>query len=391
LTKTIEELAQIEISQVLTRKESYFQPSDTSSKALGYLKDTGNYEAAVASGNKVGIITVRSLLGVDQPQTTKVESIWDQIGAAQPEDSILVIADIMLSNNVRALPVIKNDEVVGIISQMDIIHEMSKVVELRKISCKNIMQKQIISMNPNEGIAQARRKMLDKGISHIPILNNGKIKGLVTAGQIVHSFITPASKTTRGDRAGEKISRFPGQVNAIMDEQPFTLKNNSSIHDLVNGFTRSQKSACLITDDEENLIGIITPREILKIITSIKPEPKLPVFIVGLTDEDFFEQSIAEEKVRRTVNKSLKIHPDLNEIRIKVKKQSSGGERTRYQLAARALGPSTSFQAKHEGWGLMETFDGLCDALDKTLRRAKKEPQKGPRRGRRRRNPQLKP
>ena len=391
MTKTIEELAQIEISQILSRKESIFDPSDTSSKALGYLKDTGNYEVAVASGNKVGIITVRSLLGVDQPQMTKIESIWDQIGAAHPEDSIFVIADVMLSNNIRALPVIENGDVVGIVSQMNIIYEMTKVAELRKIPCKDIMQRQLITMSPNEGVAQARRKMLDEGISHIPVINNGKIKGLVTAEQIVHSFITPASKTTRGDRAGEKVSRFPGQVNAIMDEQPFTLNINSNVHDLVHEFNKIQKSACLIIDDEEKLIGIITPREILSIITSLKLEPKLPVFIVGLTDEDFFEQSIAEEKVRRIVSKSLKIYPDLNEIRIKVKKQSTGGERARYQLTARALGPSTSFQAKHEGWGLMETFDGLCDALDKTLRRAKKEPQKGPRRGRKRRNPQLKP
>jgi ribosome-associated translation inhibitor RaiA len=115
----------------------------------------------------------------------------------------------------------------------------------------------------------------------------------------------------------------------------------------------------------------------------------LPVYIVGLTDEDFLERTIAEEKVRRTVAKSLKIHPNINEVRIKVKKQSSGGERIRYQLTARALGPSTSFQARHEGWGLMESIDGLCDILDKTLRRAKNEPQKGPRRGRKRRNPQL--
>jgi len=55
------------------------------------------------------------------------------------------------------------------------------------------------------------------------------------------------------------------------------------------------------------------------------------------------------------------------------------------------MGPNVSFNAENEGWGLTETFDGLCDALDNTLRHAKKKPQKGARRGRRRPNPHLKP
>ena len=90
------------------------------------------------------------------------------------------------------------------------------------------------------------------------------------------------------------------------------------------------------------------------------------------------------------VEKSLKMHP-ITEVSVRVKKQSVKGERTRYQLTARALGPNTQFSASNEDWGLMEAFDGLCDALDKTLRRSKRDRQKGPRRGRRRKNPHLNP
>ena len=82
---------------------------------------------------------------------------------------------------------------------------------------------------------------------------------------------------------------------------------------------------------------------------------------------------------------------EITEIRVLVKSQRRKGERTRYKITARALGPSVSYNVENEGWGLMESFDGLVDALDKSLRRTKKEPQKGTRRGRRRPNPHLKP
>jgi ribosome-associated translation inhibitor RaiA len=143
--------------------------------------------------------------------------------------------------------------------------------------------------------------------------------------------------------------------------------------------------------DEEKIHGIITHRELLTVIQSIMPEEVLPVYIVGIDEEDFFETAVVEDKIRRTVMRSMKIREDITEVSVKVKSQRSKGERTRYIVTARAIGPTVSYNVENKGWGLMETFDGLVAALDKRLRRAKKEPQKGARRGRRRPNPHLKP
>ena len=106
--------------------------------------------------------------------------------------------------------------------------------------------------------------------------------------------------------------------------------------------------------------------------------------------EGFIEKSIVEEKVRRAVEKSVKMHA-ITEVSIRIKKQRTSGERTMYKITARALGPKDSFNAEKEDWGLMETMDGVIVQLAKTMRRAKKPNQKGTRRGRKRPNPHLKP
>jgi ribosome-associated translation inhibitor RaiA len=151
------------------------------------------------------------------------------------------------------------------------------------------------------------------------------------------------------------------------------------------------KSACLMVDDEGVVHGIVTPRELLGLIAGLRVEDEIPVYILGITDEDFFERAVAEDKLRRIVAKNMRIHEGITEVSVRIKKQSTQGERARYRLNARVMGPNVGFNAENEGWGLMETFDGLCDALDNTLRRAKKEPQKGARRGRKRSRPHLKP
>jgi CBS domain-containing protein/ribosome-associated translation inhibitor RaiA len=391
LTKTLVELAETEVRAILHSAGGVFSPGDQVSKVLGYLKDTGRPEAVASKGTRVGVISLRDLLGVDHPGRTKVESIWRQVGTLSPGAAVLDAAAILVEKGVRALPVVEGGEVVGVVSQVDVIDALSDVSSLRNMAAKEYMQNPVITVEHGDGVAQARRKMLDRDISHIPVTREGKLVGMVTSDAIVHTYITPASKTTRGEMVGEKVTRFPGKVSGVMDPHPLTVGTDADMLQVVQGMSRSGKTACLMVDDDRVVHGIVTPKELLGLIAGLRGEEETPVYIMGITDEDFFERAVAEEKLRRIVERSVRIHPGITEVRVKVKKQRKRGERTRYSLTASAVGPSVEFHAENEGWGLMEAFDGLCDALEKTLRRAKKEPQKGARRGRRRPNPNLKP
>ena len=390
MTKTLVELAETEVKTILHSAGGVFSPGDQVSKVLGYLKDTGRPEAVAAKGTRIGVVSLRDLLGVDQPERTKVESIWRQVGTLAPGAAVLDAAAILMEKGVRALPVVEGGEVIGVVSQVDVIDALTVVSGLRNMEAKTYMRSPVITVDHLDGVAQARRIMLDRNISNIPVTRDTGLVGIVTSDIIVHTFITPASKTTRGDVSGRKVTRFPGKVSAIMDSQPQTVGPEANMLQVVQGMSKSRKTACLMVDDDA-VHGIVTPRELLGIIAGLRAEEEIPVYIVGITDEDFFERAVAEDKLRRVVERSMRMHSGITEVRVKVKKQRSRGERTRYSLSASAMGPSVEFHAENEGWGLMEAFDGLCDALEKTLRRAKREPQKGARRGRRRPNPHLKP
>ena len=389
VTKTLEELAQTYLSEIKVSKGSIFDPEDTANKVLGVLRDTNRTEAVATRGERYGVISVRDLLGVDQPEKTKIETIWKQVGTISPNNNVLEAVHFMVMNNVTAIPLVSR-EGASLLSQQNITAAMKDVQGLNSVKAKDIMMSPVVTMSKDAPIAQVRRTMLDKGFSHVPITNNEKLVGIITGEDIVTTFITAASKTTTGERSGEKVRRFPGQVSGFMNTQPVSVTPEASVLDVVTKIDEMGQKYCLLVDEEQRLHGIITHRELLGVIHSLQPEPELPVYILGIDGEDFFEKTVVEEKIRRTVQRSVKMQ-EITEIRVRVKSQRSKGERTRYKITARAIGPSISFNAENEDWGLMETFDGLIDALDNTLRRAKKPPQKGKRRGRRRPNPHLKP
>ena len=374
VTKTLEELAQTNLSDIQVSKGSIFDPEDTASKVLGVLRDTNRTEAVAARGDRYGIISVRGLLGVDQPDNTKIENIWKQVGTISPNNSVMEAVHFMVMNNVTAIPLVSRDEV-SLLSQQDITAAMKDVSWLNSVKAKDIMMSPVVTMNKDTPIAQIRRTMLDNGFSHLPITNQDKIVGIITGEDIVATFITVASKTTTGERSGKKVRRFPGPVSGFMNTQPVIIAPEASVYDVVKKIDEMGQKYCLIVDEEQRLHGIITHRELLGVIHSLRPEPELPVYIVGIDGEDFFEKAVVEDKIRRTVQRTVKMQ-EITEVRVRVKSQRSSGERTRFTVTARAMGPSVSFNVENEGWGLMEAFDGLVDALDKTHLRAKKAPQK---------------
>jgi CBS domain-containing protein/ribosome-associated translation inhibitor RaiA len=371
LSTSLRELAFSEIRGFVQSPVSVFSPDDALSRVLGVLKETDRYEAAVSSDGSVGIITLRDLLDVDQPSKTKVGKVWRSTGSVSLTASLIDVAEILIRNNVRALPVVEGRAVVGIISQVDLITPMCGVDELSGVPAKELIRSPVLSLDTEEKVSFARKLMLRRGISHIPVVEYGRLAGVVTAETIVHTFIIPASRTTYGDRTEEKVPRFPGIVGRVMDPHPLAVGAGASALDVACGFRDQWKSACFLVDGGNRVLGIITPRELISLLLRFRVEDELPVYIMGLSDEDFFERAVAEEKVRRVVRRGMRFRPDITEVSIRIKSSQTRGNRTRYELTARALSPDGQIHAEAGGWDLLEAFDELCDTLGKAIGRSK--------------------
>ncbi len=385
MRKTLEGLAETKIINLHHDPGRIFNPDDTASKVLGYFKETDTYETVATDGEHAGLVTVRDLLSVDQPERTKVRSVWERTGVAIIDNTVQEVVMTLIDNNVRALPLVEGGKIKGITSQVDLLKELRQVNELGQNKARDLMKSPVITIDPETGNDSARRLMLDNNISHLPVTKNGKLKGIVTAEKLVHTFIVPASRMTTGNRSGQMMSGFTGRADEVMDTQTLTVGADANALDVAKEMTRMGKSACLVVDDRDRVKGIITPRELLQPIYDLQGEEEIPVYIVGLSsEEDWFDTTVAENKVLRVVERAQNIFPDLREIRVQIESQNTGGNRTRYEVRAHIYmkkGGETIF-VKQEGWDLLAVFDDLTQALDQKLRNRKQEPEKKPRGGR---------
>lgn len=374
MTKSLDELGRTPISTLLDKRLVLFTPEESVSRVLGELERTGRYEAAVQAGDKVGLITLRHLLNVSQPESTKLVHLWKPLTQVTPDSLLTEVAAELIRINERALPVVEGTKPVGIISQLDIVIAMADSPELGNVPAKDLARTPVTSMNAKEAISKARSTMLDKGFSHIPVTRDGKLVGMVTAQDLIQIFLRSQGRSKQGEKPSENTPKYMGELGGIMDEQPLTAGLDASALEVARSLRDREKSACLLVDPQGTIQGIITPRELLALIARRPLTRELPIQIVGLSKEDFFDRAEAEAKVDRVIKKGMRVHPNISEVSIVIKKTNEGGERNRYEMSARVISATEQINAHGAGYDMLQTFEDMLNTLEREMMRTKGGP-----------------
>ena len=99
---------------------------------------------------------------------------------------------LLAENNIGALPVLNNSmELCGIISERDIIREMSKniVVNFKKSFINSIMTSKVITIDKSKKSEEIMDIMSKNKIRHIPIVEKKVLIGIVSIGDVVKRLL----------------------------------------------------------------------------------------------------------------------------------------------------------------------------------------------------------
>jgi len=126
----------------------------------------------------------------------------NKIYAALPNAPIAEVAKKMKELNVGAIPVCDSqDQPLGIITDRDIV--VRGVVEGldNSSSASDIMSKGLVSVTPDTHIHEAARIMGENQVRRLPVVENGKIVGIVAIGDL-------AVRNIYENEAGEALSNI---------------------------------------------------------------------------------------------------------------------------------------------------------------------------------------
>jgi CBS domain-containing protein/ribosome-associated translation inhibitor RaiA len=353
--------------------------SDSISKAISLLYTSGSYEALVKNGEFLGVVTVRDTLRVMNAERTSVARVLSKPQSISDETPLYDVILSMRDNGSRILPLIQDRSIIGVVRQSSILNKMADCKDLDEFTVEDLMIQNPHTIELNSSASITRNLMLSKGISHLPVVDqDDKLKGIITAKDLVWNFFRPRERVTVGERKGEKERQLKVSIKGIVDKHPLEVSKRIPLSRVVRNMVSQNKSYCLIVQ-EDKPIGILTPRDIIRILADFKPRVEIPLYIFGLEKEDEAQLELAKRKIERIAARGLKMHPDLLEIVVHGKISAPEGNKRKYEIKARAITPKETLAISATGWSLLDVFDITSDKMERRLKQVRGTRNKIPR------------
>ncbi len=107
-----------------------------------------------------------------------------------PGDTVFTALRLMADRNIGAVLVRSNEKLEGIFSERDYAR---KVVLLGKMSretlVSEIMTPRVVSVEPNWTADQCMALMTEKRIRHLPVMEQGRLVGVISIGDVVRAVV----------------------------------------------------------------------------------------------------------------------------------------------------------------------------------------------------------
>jgi len=124
----------------------------------------------------------------------KGTAVW----SVKPDATVFEAIQLMSDKNVGALLVMEGEQLVGLISERD----YTRKVALRGKSSKELKVREILAGNlvtatPAHTVESCLHLMTDHRVRHLPVLEAGKVAGVVSIGDLVNWVISAQDTTIR--------------------------------------------------------------------------------------------------------------------------------------------------------------------------------------------------
>ncbi len=115
---------------------------------------------------------------------------WGSITADESVD-VATVVRIMCDNHVGAAVILGQDGgIVGIVTERDILRQFSeRGALLAELDVRSVMSRKVETASPDTPTQEALQNMTARRFRHLPVVDDGKLLGVVSIGDLVKSML----------------------------------------------------------------------------------------------------------------------------------------------------------------------------------------------------------
>ncbi len=356
--RNLADLRSVKIGELLETRR-LLSEEDRVSRAVGEIRENRTYEVFLRKGRRVAIATVRDLLSVDNPQETRLGTVSYFVPELKANDDLGKVAKLMFEYRLRALPSTTDDNSVQVISAHGVVQLLSKRGTLG-VKASEIMTRGPVTVKEEDSVTKAREIMLRKNFDHLPVMRGNKVSGILTSHHLLLSLL-PAEGVSRQALGGRRRVRFDFPAGRLAEAPVLETGPEADASVVADELLRKKSTYTLVSMWNE-LQGIITLRDLVRLLELGQKGEEVPFYIIGLP-RDPFEAEAGKLKFERMVISLRKSFPTLEEVRAIIKTKEIASDRRRYELSVNVITPRESYSFVEEGYDLPQLFDKLSPEM----------------------------
>lgn len=110
-----------------------------------------------------------------------------------PEEKTVFAFEILMKNKISAMPVIKDDQLIGIVTDTDLGHNL--ILDKYEFGTKveSAMVKDVVCVSSEDSVVDAIKSMFENApgndiINQLPVVDDGKLVGIISDGDIIKAL-----------------------------------------------------------------------------------------------------------------------------------------------------------------------------------------------------------
>lgn len=337
------------------------------SKATEYLEKDPHALLVFDRGLFRGLVREKDLIQFQlRSEKVKISEVMLTIPTVEAGTDLTEVARLLLENDLRVIPVSKDDEIIGIIRDFDLL-ALAGTSEFGEIPVTEVMTKQVVSVPEEETIAKIFNKFREWNVSRVPVVNaSDKVVGIVTAHDLVRELISVRNEKISADTGAASFEVLHATAKEKMMHPVVTVSEGTNLREVIRKMER-RLSSVVVVDKHNRVKGMITIKDLLEPLSVKLVETEYFITVNGRGFDDVDRERIIEEAQDFLAKFQEFLGGGDLHIHIKTHNRQFR-ERILYSVRTRlSTYKGFLFTSSSDGWGLEDAFYRALEKLERQL------------------------
>lgn len=189
---------------------------------------------------------------------TVADVMSKNVATISPDETVISAAKMMSEKRISCLAVMENEQMAGMLTETDMLRKVARNGKhFYQTKLEQIMSYPVKSIFPDMSVLEASEIMSEMRIKRLPILEQGKLVGIVTQTDLVRAL------TSYG---------LWRDVSEIMSRNVAIVPDDATVAEAAEIMTLRKISCVVVTDDGE-AVGVLTQKDVLKRVIALQRDP----------------------------------------------------------------------------------------------------------------------